>query len=80
MTAKVFAGAYWQDYRWLTTPKLAERYDKIRSLIDTASSNAEAIAKVAFNLLTVDGAEMIAHIEGIQEALSSVLLLSVPNH
>jgi hypothetical protein len=79
LTAKIFAGAYWQDYRWFAPHKLEERYNQIRAIIDTASSNADAVAKVAVNLLTVDGAEMIAHIEGIQEALSTVLLLSAPS-
>jgi hypothetical protein len=74
LTPKIFAGAYWQDYRWFTAQKLEERYDQIKRLIDSASSNAEAITRVALNLLTVDGAETIAHIECIPDALSSVLV------
>jgi hypothetical protein len=41
-------------------------------LIDTAGSNGDAVVKVALNLLTVDGAETIAHIEGIQDALQNI--------
>jgi len=74
VTRKIFAGAYGQDYRWFARQKLEERYDQIRNLIDTASSNADAIVKVAVNLLTVDGAQMIARIEGIEEALSAVVV------
>ena len=65
LTPKIFAGAYFQDYRWHTPSVLQARYDEIQKLINTASSNAEAIARVAFNLLTQDGAETIAHIENI---------------
>jgi hypothetical protein len=74
-TTKIFAGAYWQDYRWFAPCKLEQRYDEICLAVSSAGSNGEAVARVPLNLLTIDGAHTIAHIENIHDALDSVLLL-----
>ena len=65
LTLKIFAGVYFQDHCWHTPSVLQACYGEIQKLINTVSSNAEAIVRVAFNLLTQDDAETIAHIENI---------------